>query len=278
MLTMSNPESYSPQSYHIDELKSLSRHRSRLVKQCSTLKISLTRLIDIIFPELSSYLPSLHNKSIYTLLLEFPTPIAIANAHLTRLTNVLRSHHSASTKEKSVAIRNLARQSIGSFTNATVFELHQIIPLIQDVKAKIDALNSEIKKIMDKVDSPITTIPGISYTLGSIILSEIGQISRFNTPAQLLAFAGLEPSTHQSGTFTASSAHMVKRGSPYLRHALITAARLVALYDPTFKRYLEKKRAEGKHYKVALSHVARKLVRVIFHLLKHNTTFVPQSD
>ncbi|WP_337998875.1 IS110 family transposase [Desulforamulus ruminis] len=130
---------------------------------------------------------------------------------------------------------------------------------------------------MVALDSPILTVPGISYTLGAIILAEVGDITRFATPAKLLAFAGLDPSTYQSGKFSANSTPMVKRGSSYLRWALINAARLIAMRDPTFKSYMAKKKSEGKHQFVALSHVGKKLVRVIFSLLKNNSIFIPQA-
>jgi len=99
---------------------------------------------------------------------------------------------------------------------------------------------------------------------------------RFDTSAKLLAFARLERSTYQSGNFKANNTPMVKRGSSYLRWALLNASRLVAMRYKTFSDYLHKKRQEGKHYCVAISHVGKKLVRVIFHMLKNNGVFVTQ--
>ena len=121
------------------------------------------------------------------------------------------------------------------------------------------------------------TIPGVSYTLAAIILAEIGDINRFSISAKLQAFAGLDPSTYESGKFTASHSSMVKRGSTYLRWAIFQAARLVAMRDKTFADYLAKKRREGKHFNVALSHVGKKLLRTIFAMMKNNTAFLPQS-
>ncbi|NRT92109.1 transposase [Clostridium beijerinckii] len=120
------------------------------------------------------------------------------------------------------------------------------------------------------------SIPGISYTLASIILAEIGDIDRFTDPAKLLAFSGLDPSTYQSGKYNATHTPMVKRGSTYLRWAILTASRTVSMRDSTFGDYLAKKQSEGKHYYIAMSHVAKKLIRVIFYLLKTNTSFVSQ--
>lgn len=277
MLHSNDYNSYSDISYHLQDLKSLSRHRFRLKSQSSKLKISLTRLITIMFPELPSVVYSIHQKSTYTLLEQFPSKSEIAKAHLTTLINLL---HKASkgkySKDKAILIRDTARTSIGSDSRAISFELKQTLRLINSLQDEINSLDLEIKALMNEIQSPITSIPGISNTLGSMILSEIGDISRFDTPAQLQAFAGLEPSTHQSGNFTASNSRMVKRGSKYLRWALLEAARLIVMRDTTFKLYYQKKKAEGKHHYVAQSHVAKKLIRVIFHLLSNNLYFLPQ--
>ena len=149
--------------------------------------------------------------------------------------------------------------------------------MIQSVQAEIDVLDRKIKSIVKELDTPLLSIPGISYTLAAIILSEIGDINNFSTPSKLQAFAGLDPSTYQSGKYTASYSTMVKRGSTYLRWAMFQAARLVAMRDKTFKDYLAKKRSEGKHFNVAISHVSKKLLRTIYYMLKHNEVFVPQS-
>lgn len=111
------------------------------------------------------------------------------------------------------------------------FELKQTIRLIKSVQAEIVVLDKQIKLVVVELDSPLITIPGISYTLAAIILAEIGDINRFFSPAKLLAFAGLEPSTYQSGNFTASNTPMVKCGSTYLRWAIMTSARLVSMRD-----------------------------------------------
>jgi transposase len=277
MLFSDESKSYSPVSYHIQELKSLTRHRFRLIGYRSKLKISVTRLIDVIFPELPDLFWSIHQASSYSLLLELPTPNDIKSCHLTKLTNIIsKASNGRYDKEKAIALKELASNSIGSANRSVAFELQQTIRLIQSVQNEIDILDKQIKIVVDEIDSPIITIPGIGYTLAAIILAEIGDIERFLTPAKLLAFAGMEPSTYQSGKFNASKTPMVKRGSTYLRWAILQAARLVPMRDATFSAYLAKKRSEGKHFNVAQSHVGKKLLRVIFYLLKNNTAFVPQ--
>lgn len=277
MLFTDESKSYSPVSYQIQELKSLTRHRYRLVGYRTKLKLSINRLIDIVFPEYPSLVWSIHQASSYSLLLECPSAQAISACHLTKLTNILsKASRGKYDKENAILIKECANNSIGTNTRSLAFELQQTIRLIQSVQAEIDALDSQIKEVMLEINSPIISIPGISYTLGAIILAEIGEVQRFDTPAKLLAFAGLDPSTYQSGKYTAAHTPMVKRGSTYLRWAILTAARTVSLRDKTFKSYFSLKRSEGKHYLVAMSHVGKKLVRVLYYLLKTNSTFIPQ--
>lgn len=277
MLFTDESKSYSPVSYQISELKSLTRHRYRMIGYRSKLKLSVTRLIDIVFPELPDIFWSIHQNSSYSLLMELPTPKNIRDCHLTKLTNIInKASQGKYGKDKAKALRELANNSIGSSNRSTAFELQQTIRLIQSVQSEIDALDKQIKTIVKELDTPLLTIPGIGYTLAAIILAEIGDIERFSTPAKLLAFAGMEPSTYQSGNYNASNTPMVKRGSTYLRWAVMQAARLVSMRDTTFATYMAKKRSEGKHFNVARSHVGKKLLRVIFYLLKNNTAFVPQ--
>lgn len=277
MLFSDDTKSYSPVSYQIQELKSLTRHRYRLIGYQSKLKVSITRLIDIIFPELPGLFWSIHQTTSYRLLSELPSSKDISECHLTKLTNILRNASKGKYgKDKAVSIKEAAEKSIGTSTRSLSFELKQTIRLIQSVQLEVAALDRQIKEVIDEMESPLMSIPGISYTLSAVILAEIGDIERFSDPSKLLAFAGLDPSTYQSGKYNASHTPMVKRGSTYLRWAILTASRTVSMRDSTFSEYLSRKQSEGKHYYVALSHVAKKLVRVLFYLLKTNTSFAPQ--
>lgn len=272
----SNPR--TPISYHIEELKVLTRNRSRLVGYRAKLRLSFTRLLDVVFPELSDIVWSCHQKSVYDLLLELPNTKAISSCRIDRLTNILRDgSHGKYGRARALTIRQTAADSIGSHSPAMAFEIQQTIRLIKNTQEEIELLDKQIAILIKSTHTPLLTIPGIGCTLAAIILSEIGDISRFETPAQLLAFAGMEPSSYQSGNFNANNTPMVKRGSTYLRWAILQAARLVAMRDKTFKDFLNKKRNEGKHFNVALSHVGKKLIRVIFHMLLTNREFIPQT-
>ena len=265
-----NLKSYSDTSYHNEELKSLTRYRFDKVKERAKLKTSLSRLVNILFPELEKLVPSLHMASVYALLSEFPGASLVASAHLTRLANLLsKSSKGRYGKDTAIIFREAAKSSIGSHMPAKSLELKHTIKLIQELTIEIDEIEAEIKQIMDtQIHSPILTIPGISYRMGAMIIAEIGDFSRFDSPDRILAYAGMSPSTYQSGQLDNCYAHMEKRGSKYLRYALYNATKYVCHWDESFGAYLAKKRAEGKHYNIALSHATKKLVRLIYALEK----------
>ena len=260
---------YTDIAYHNEELKSLTRYRFDKVKERAKLKSSVSRLVCILFPELEKLVPTLHMASVYALLEEFPGAKQIAGAHLTRLKSLLANASKGRYKrDMAVSIRDAARNSIGSKMPAKSLELQHTIRLIRELDAEIDEIEAEIETMMEEIHSPITTIPGIGCRMGAMILAEAGDLSRFDSPDKLLAYAGMSPSTYQSGQLKNCYPHMEKRGSRYLRYALFNATKYVCLWDPTFSTYLAKKRAEGKHYNVAISHAAKKLVRLIFAMEK----------
>ena len=271
-------KSYTDTAYHNEELKSLTRYRFDKVRERAKLKQSVSRLVTILFPELEKLVPTLHMESVYALLGEFPGAKQISSAHLTRLTNLL---HEASRgrygREKAAQIRDAARNSIGSAMLAKSLELKHTIRLVGELDAEIDEIEKEINSIMDAVHSPITTIPGIGNRMGAMILAEVGDFSNFDSPDKILAYAGLSPSTYQSGQLTNCCSHMEKRGSRYLRYAIFNAAKFVCNWDPTFAAYLARKRAEGKHYNVAISHAAKKLVRLIYAMEKSQQPYRPAA-
>ena len=267
LLSDVNLKSYSNTLYHNEELKSLTRYRFDKVKERAKLKTSVARLVNILFPELEKLVSTLHIASVYELLSQYPSAKKIASVHLTKLTNLLSTASNGSYgKEKAEEIRNAARTSIGSDMSAKSLELKHTIKLIRELDAEIEEIEFHIEIIMDEINSPILTIPGISYRMGSMIIAEIGDFDNFSSPDKILAYAGLSPSTYQSGQLTSSYSHMEKRGSRYLRYALFNATKFVCNWDDTFAEYLAKKRREGKHYNVAISHACKKLVRVIYHL------------
>lgn len=269
-----NLKPYNKSLYHNDELKSLSRYRFDLIRDRTKLKISVSRLVTILFPELESQVSSIHIASVYALLQEFSSAKDIANAHLTRITNLL---HKASKgkfgKETALCFKKLAKESVGTYSYAKALELKQTIKRIDALNNDIADLEKEINVMLDEINSPILSIPGIGKNMGAMIISEIGDFNNFSSPDKILAYSGLSPSTYQSGKLNNSHSHLEKRGSKYLRYALFNAAIYVSQYEQHFGDYLAKKRAEGKHYFVAITHVVKKLVRLMFALVKSGQTF-----
>lgn len=262
-------QSYSSASYHNEELKSLTRYRFDKVQERARLKTSVARLVVILFPELETLVPTLHLSTVYQLLEEYPGASLIADVHLTRLANLIRTASKGHyDKDKAIEIRNAARNSIGSVMPAKSLELQHTIRLIHELNSEINDVEDRIRAIMDSMASPILTIPGINYRMGAMILAEIGDFSRFSNADKILAYAGMSPTTYQSGTYESTHAHMEKRGSKYLRYALFNATKYVCNWDPEFRDYLAKKRGEGKHYNVAITHAVKKLVRLIYALEK----------
>lgn len=267
---------YTNTSYHNEELKSLTRYRFDKVRERAKLKSSIARLVNILFPELEELVPTLHRPTVYALLEEMPGASFVASSNLTHLKSLLekasKGHYQ---RDKAIEIRDAAQTSVGYVMPAKSMELKHTINLIRILTEEIDEIESSIKKIVDKYDSPIMTIPGINYRMGAMILAEIGDFSRFNNADQILAYAGMSPSTYQSGHLESSYAHMEKRGSRYLRYALFNATRYVCIWDERFRLYLTRKRAEGKHYYVAISHAAKKLLRTIYRMEMTHTAYQP---
>ena len=264
-------KSYTDTAYHNEELKSLTRYRFDKVRERAKLKQSVSRLVTVLFPELEKLVSTLHTASVYALLSEFPGAKQVSEAHLTHLKAVLYDASKGRYgSDMATTLRDAARCSVGSVMSAKSLELRHTIRLIHELDAEIEDIEAAIQSMMGEIQSPITTIPGMGVRVGAMILAEIGDFSRFDSPDKILAYAGMSPSTYQSGQFSLSGtySHMDKRGSRYLRYALYNATKYVCLWNPTFAAYLAKKRAEGKHYNVALSHATKKLVRLIYALEK----------
>ncbi len=160
--------------------------------------------------------------------MEYPGISHISSAHLTKLYNLLtETAKGRYNKDTAIIIRETAKNSIGFVMPAKSLELKHTIKLIMEISSEVDEIETEIKTIMDKINSPILSIPGISYRMGAMIIAEIGDFSRFDSPDKILAYAGLSPSTYQLRQFLSSHLKMKKRGSKYLRYALFNATKFV---------------------------------------------------
>lgn len=258
---------FTIKSYHISELKSLTRYRQSLVSDRSRLKNSVKRLIIILFPEYDEIFSDIHGETSYTILTEFPGSIELAKANIIKLTNIIsKASNNRYKREMAERIRNVARNSIGTTSKVKSEELRDTIERIRQLSAKISELDKRIDEMMKEVDSPISTIPGVGKVLAAIIISETGNMARFKNSDKLVAYAGISPTIYQSGQYIAPIARMEKRGSRQLRYAIMLAAEQVARNCQYFAAQMQKKRAEGKSYRVAISHIARNLIRLIYRM------------
>ena len=274
-LSLHDYRRFSKRDYDSLQLKNLCRFRQKLMKARTKVKIQLVSYVDLIFPELQYLFKSgIHTKSCYALLKTESNPDRIAKMHLTRLSNLLKKTSKGHyTKNHAIALKELASQSVGIKDDTLSLQILQSIEQIEMYTQQISKVEASICEIMDHMDSVIKTIPGIGNLNGAMIIGEIGDISRFEKPCQLLAYAGLDPSVYQSGKFTAARTRMSKRGSKLLRYALINAAWQLTLNNETFKVYYDLKISQGRRHYNALGHVAHKLVRVIHKMMTDNLVF-----
>ena len=274
-LTLGNYSLITSRDINNLKLKGLCRSRRNLVTMRSKAKIQLVSYMDQIFPELESFFKgNLHLNVSYQLLKEFSSPKEISNLHLTKLTNILKDNsHGRYKKAVAIELRELAKSSVGIDNPTLSLQIKHAILQIELFDEQIKEVESLYQEILDEMNSPILTIPGMSYNQAAVILGCIGDINRFEHSCQLLAYAGLDPSVIQSGNFQARSTRMSKRGSGMLRYSLVYSAHNVVKNNKTFKEYYDLKRSQGKSHYCALGHVAHKLVRIIFKMLKDNVVF-----
>jgi transposase len=256
------------------ELRSLCRFRQTLKKSNARLKTQIVHCLDSVFPEYHTLFSTVHGKGSYAVLRQFPSSSEIAKADVRTLSTLLReASRGHFNRAKAEELKALAQKSVGMKSYDSGFALRNSIDQVTLIEAQLNELEKRIEEMFFAMNSVLQTVPGIGALNGAMILSEIGDIKRFSNPNQLIAFAGLDPTVRQSGTFRADSGKMSKRGSPVLRYALVNAAWNVSLNNDTFKTYYEEKLSQKTgHYK-ALGHVAGKLCRVIFKMLKDNVTF-----
>ncbi len=262
-------------------LRNICRMRNYLVQSAGDLKRKIICVLDQVFPEYQSIFSNIFGTTSKQLLLDFSSPADFEELSVDVLTETLetlsRKKIGQNTAEKLI---NSAKNSFGvTFSKESfTFQLKLLIEQVQFIEGQIKDCENKIKELMEKINSPITTIPGIGTVLGATIISEFGEISRFDKPSKLIAFAGIDATVSQSGEFEGTHNVMSKRGSPYLRKALFQAALVASNTDPVLKAYYQKKRAEGKHHKTCIGAVARKLCNIIYAVLKNNKPYeVPKQ-
>ena len=259
-------------------LRDLTRQRFYLVDMISDLKRKSLTLIDRIFPEYPKLFSDTFGSTSLELLANCNTPEDIIAIDTDKLVEMLSTASKGRFKrEKAEKIKAAAQNSFGALlcTDSTSFMLKQFVEQIKFLENQLDELNEMISERLAEFNSPITSITGIGDVLGASILSEIGDISRFESADKLAAFAGIDPTVSQSGNFLGTKNKMSKRGSPYLRRAIWLAATAAILHDPAIKAFYDRKKAQGKHHYVCVGYICRKLVNIIFSVLKSGQPYQP---
>lgn len=260
------------QFYHKYSIKSLSRLRETLVKQRSKYMVQMTNILDIIFPEFKPFFCNRFSATSLYILEKYQSTDKIANMRdFDTLKSISRGHF---TYSKFIKLKDLAKNSIGESNEIFELQLNILLNLYKEIDVKIDSIDKQISTIVKELNPPTLSIPGIGVNSCATIISEFGDISKFSNPNKMLSFAGLEPGIIESGTMS-SKGKMVKRGSGYLRYALMNVAMVVIANNHVFYDFYYKKRSEGKCHRVALSHVCKKLIRVIYILETKKISFDP---
>ena len=171
-----------------------------------------------------------------------------------------------------IKLKLLAKETIGSSSEVLNIQLQSSLRVYKALDCEISSTFNTLLGLSKTIDSPVFSIRGIGPISALSIISEYKNFISFNSPAAMLSYAGLEPSVIQSGTIE-KKGKMVKRGSGYLRETIMNVVLSFLMYNSKVYDYYHKKRNEGKSHRVALSHVARKLIRIIFHLVKNNELF-----
>ena len=262
-------------------LRQLSRYRLFLVDDCSDWKRKVVCLLDQVFPEYGCLFSDTFGVTSKELLLHYPTPEDMLSISTTKLSNFIsKCSHGRHGRAKAEEIQNAAQNSFGIkfAANAFSFQIKQMIEQIKFIENQLKKLEKEITELLVQTNQVITTIPGIGNVLGAIIIGEIGDISRFESAAKLVAYAGLDVRINQSGQFIGTHMKISKKGSPYLRRAIWTAANRAAFVDPVLSEYYQSLQARGKHHLTAIGAVARKLCNIIFAVLRDDKPYIPMPN
>lgn len=266
---------YKPNSnllYNIYTLKSLCRSRELLIKEKSKFAVLLTNELDKSFPELKSFFNNTISTTFLYILDKYKNTSHIAL--MKDYDSIRKVSHGKFSYAKFAKLKELAKNSVGHHDKNSDLLISTYISIYNHFNDKINPIDKQISTIIKELNPKMLTIHGIGEISAATILAEYGDIKNFSSPAKMLAFAGLEPSVIESGTLS-SNGKMVKHGSGHLRYSIMNIALIILKYSPTFYDYYLKKRSEGKCHRVALSHVCKKLIRVIYSLEKYNNDFNP---
>ena len=234
-----------------------------------------------VFPEYKDFFCDVFGVTSKQILLNCPTPDDIIRISTTKLANLLsKNSRGKFGKDDALNMKEVAKSSFGIkfTTDACSFEIKQLINQVIFLESQLEDVDKQISELYNKLDSHLLSVPGIGIKLAPTILAEIGDINNFDKPSKLIAFAGVDPSENQSGNKLSTNNKLSKRGSPYLRHAIYTASLVAISNEPKLRSYYDKKINEGKHHFVALAGISRKLLTIIYYILKEDRDYISYNE
>lgn len=261
-------------------LRNLMRLRYECAQTLVAEKQRLIALLDLVFPEYAQHFSDIFGVASRELLAQYPTAKELAKIDIRKLTKILKeSSKGRLGREHAQRLKNSAKKSFALKTDNSSFSL-EIRFLVQRMNLLIeqmDELGRQAKKHLKQEQKLLQSIPGIGPVWAPTILAEILPVfhpEEKNGARKLVAAAGLDVRLSESGD-RKGKGKMSKRGSKYLRTAAIQAAEVAALVakDPMFNAVYEKQRTKGKKHIVAVSHVANKMLHVVFSVLKNQKPY-----
>ena len=261
-----------------EQLKLVCRQRRFVSHELSNAKRRLTGLIDLSFPEFSRHFDNNHSKAAHAILKAAPSAAAIGRLSLRRLQGLLiGASRGRLGAEKAKALRESAKQSLAASRQDPALDLliRTMIAQLEFFEKQLAELDVHIQRLFSHMEHPIKSIPGIGSITGLLIAAELGDLQRFEGPRPLhaiLAYAGMDPRVRKSGQWS-GKIKMSKRGSATLRTALYQAASMARLRLGEI--YNHHKQQMNKHHSVAISHVARKLVGIIYAVCARGRSYDP---
>jgi len=264
---------YPKISYHTLALRSLCKRHFDLINERTKYLIRITNFLDRTFPEFKEFIKgNIKSKTCMYILHNYAIPNKIMNMNIQSYENIRKESHGHMSVTKFNQLKELAKNTVGFSYETDLFEIKSLLKVYDALEEEISLVENEITTIMSNINSHIPSILGIGMVSAATMIAEIEDISRFDDPDKLLAFAGLDPRFYQSG-MSEHKGQMNKKGSVVLRRVLMNCAESILMYNPAFYTYYRKKRDEGKSHRVAISHVARKLVRIIYKLETEHIDF-----
>lgn len=227
---------YPPSFYTFEKLKSLTRFRDSLIRQRSRQLVELTNILDKVFPEFKPFFKGRFSATALYILSHYASPEKISNMNSKSYEPLRRLSRGRFSMVDFVELKTLVRNTVGSTCDYLLQEMEITIDIYNQLQSKVEEIELQIHDCVLALAPPILTIPGIGAASAAVILSEFGDLSKFNSPSKLLSFAGMEPGYFQSGT-SESTGKMVKHGSSHLRYAMMNCAQTVINNEPTFAAY-----------------------------------------